>query len=280
MENWGEYDDDNLLNEYTFEEDPKEKDLINEAIKLIFLRKYNTLNFKENELMKIFEECKYEDRCIIEKINNYLINNSNDKKIHSKKNNNYNSRFKKYSKKNNKSHNKYNKYNKKNNCYYKEREVEIEYDNEDIKEINNIEENNNNNHRSISISTTGTSKSENLDFKKFYSSDLNNNNNNILDKNNREISPFFSEKESYLPQKNTYASYLLGDNIDYFKNDNVKFNIEKFQSKLFPEVYFDKPIENQNIERIDFCAKNLDDDKYEYNWDKVIDFYKSNSSSF
>ena len=185
---------------------------------------------------------------------------------------NFNQSFKNHSKKNNK------QYKFKKNQIYKEREVEIEYDNEDIKEINNIEENNNNNHRSISISTTGTSKSENLDFKKFYSSDLNNN--NILDKNNREISPFFSEKESYLPQKNTYASYLLGDNIDYFKNDNVKFNIDKFQSKLFPEVYFDKPIENQNIERIDFCAKNLDDDKYEYNWDKVIDFYKSNSSSF
>ena len=102
MSNWGEYDEENSNEEFKYQEDTKEKNLINEAIKLVFLRKYNNLNLKENELLKIFEECNYDDKCIIEKINNYLINNSNNKKIHSKKNNNYNSRFKHYSKKNKK----------------------------------------------------------------------------------------------------------------------------------------------------------------------------------
>ena len=54
--------------------------------------------------------------------------------------------------------------------------------------------------------------------------------------------------------------------------------MENFQTKIFPQVYFDKPIDNN--ERINFFTKNNDDDKYQYNWDKVIEFYKSNSSSF
>ena len=75
MSNWGEYEEENSNDKIICQEDAKEKSLINEAIKLIFLRKYNNINLKENELLKIFEECNYEDNCIIEKINNYLINN-------------------------------------------------------------------------------------------------------------------------------------------------------------------------------------------------------------
>jgi len=277
MSNWGEYDEENSNEEFKYQEDTKEKNLINEAIKLVFLRKYNNLNLKENELLKIFEECNYDDKCIIEKINNYLINNSNNKKIHSKKNNNYNSRFKHYSKKNNK------QYKFKKNQYYKERKVEIEYNEE--QEIKNPIENN---QRSISTSTTETSNSENLNLKRYYSSEIKNNNNNINNNNNninnennmREISPNSINKESYLPQKNSYASYLLGDcDYDYYSNkNNAHLNIENFQKKIFPHIYFDKPIDNN--ERINFFTKNIDDDKYQYNWDKVIEFYKSYSSSF
>ena len=278
MSNWGEYEEENSNDKIICQEDAKEKSLINEAIKLIFLRKYNNINLKENELLKIFEECNYEDNCIIEKINNYLINNSNKKKFHSKKNNNYNSRFKNYSKKHNK------QYKFKKNQIYKEREVEIEY-NEEAEIKNPIE----NNHRSISSSTTETSNSENLNLKRYYSSEINNNinninninnNNNNLENNFREISPISIYKESYLPQKNTYASYLLGDcDYDNYSNqNNAHLNVENFQTKIFPQVYFDKPIDNN--ERINFFTKNIDDDKYQYNWDKVIEFYKSNSSSF
>ena len=273
MNNWGEYEEENPNDEFIFNEDTKEKNLINEAIKLIFLRKYCNFNLKENELLKIFEECNYEDNCIIEKINNYLINNSNKKKFHSKKNNNYNSRFKNHSKKNNK------QYKFKKNQIYKEREVEIEY-NEENEIINPIE----NNHRSISKSTAETSNSDNLNLKRYYSSEINNNNNinnnnKNIENNFREISPISINKESYLPQKNTYASYLLGDNdYDYYSNKNkAHLNMENFQTKIFPQVYFDKPIDNN--ERINFFTKNNDDDKYQYNWDKVIEFYKSYSSS-
>ena len=82
MSNWGEYD--NLESEYSFN-NVKEEKLINEAIQLIFLRKYHNVNIKENELIKIFEECNYNDSYIIEKINNYLYHQTNHKKIHSKK---------------------------------------------------------------------------------------------------------------------------------------------------------------------------------------------------
>ena len=218
MSNWGEYD--NFESEYSFN-NIKEEKLINEAIQLIFLRKYHNLKIKENELIKIFEECNYNDSYIIEKINDCLYHQTNHKKNHSKKIIN-NSRYKNFSKKNKKK-------NKKKNNEYKEREIELEDKNEEI-----IIENN----RKNSLSTN---ESENIDLKRYYSSD---NKKNIF------------ENYSYLPQNNLYVNYLLSSDSNFFSNENT------------------------HLERSNLFTKNNNNDKYAFNWDKIIEFYKFDSSSF
>ena len=217
MSNWGEYD--NLESEYSFN-NVKEEKLINEAIQLIFLRKYHNVNIKENELIKIFEECNYNDSYIIEKINNYLYHQTNHKKNHSKKIIN-NSRYKNFSKKNKKK-------NKKKNNEYKEREIELEDKNEEIIE----------NNRKNSLSTN---ESENIDLKRYYSSENKKN---------------FFENYSYLPQNNLYVNYLLSSDSIFFSNENT------------------------HLERSNLFTKNNNNDKYALNWDKIIEFYKFDSSSF
>ena len=58
--------------------------MLNEAKRLLFLWKFPYTNIKNNELEKIIIECNYDDKCIIKKINNYLINNSNKSKENNK----------------------------------------------------------------------------------------------------------------------------------------------------------------------------------------------------
>ena len=76
MKNWDEYDDiseneDNVL----INDIQSHQIILNEAKKLIFIRKYSKYNINNNALEKIMKECNYDDKYIINKINNYLIKN-------------------------------------------------------------------------------------------------------------------------------------------------------------------------------------------------------------
>ena len=291
MKNWDEYDDISENEDNELKNDIQtHQNILNEAKKLLFIRKYSKYNINNNDLEKIINECNYDDKYIINKINNYLIKNC--KKSIIKKNNN--NRYKK--------HNKSKYHNKK--IKYKEREIEIEYnnnENEIINEIennnyeneinneieNNIETKNENNVENLeeeikitnlnprSISTSRNSKAstspENIGLKHFYSSDLNNNNYNIK---NRNLSPFSFENSSYIPNTNLYASYLLGNNDNFIKKDSISnFNLKgaKFPSKLFPGVFFDQPIEKDNLIQ--------EENNNNFNWDMVINYYKNPSTS-
>ena len=307
MKNWDEYDDiseneDNVL----INDIQSHQIILNEAKKLIFIRKYSKYNINNNALEKIIKECNYDDKYIINKINNYLIKNCKKSIQYNKKNNN--NRFKKHNK--NKYHNK--------KLKYKEREIEIEYNN-NVNEIDNEIDNNNNNNNNEneiinekeynnnenenkiennneiknekkenleeeikitnlnprSISTSRNSKAstspENIGLKHFYSSDLNNNTINIK---NRNLSPFSFENSSYIPKTNLYASYLLGNNDNFIKKHSISnFNLKgaKFPSKLFPGVFFDQPIEKDNLIQ--------EENNNNFNWDMVINYYKNPSTS-
>ena len=270
MKNWDEYDD---ISENGDNENEKEEKIINEAKKLLFLRKYSNTKIKINELEKIIIESNYDDCCIIKKINNYLINNSKKSKDNNNNNKIHHSRLKR--------HNKYKHQNNNKKIIYKEREVELDYDKIETNNINEKEENKEQDIKIInlntrSISTSGNSiastSPENMNLKHYYSSDLN------IEKKN--LSPFSIENSSYFP-KNSYASYLLGDN--YYINDSVDSKLKgaKFPSKLFPGVFFDQPIEKDLIEDNNFNF-NFDDNNntnFNYNWDMVINYYKNPSSS-
>ena len=319
MKNWDEYDDISENEGNELKNDIQSHQIIlNEAKNLIFIRKYSKYNINNNDLEKIIKECNYDDKYIINKINNYLIKNCKKSNQYNKKNNN--NRFKKHNK--NKYHNK--------KLKYKEREIEIEYNNNE-NEINNEMENNNNeneinnemennnyeneinnemennnyeneinnnldnikeiknennkenleeeikitNPNTRSISTSRNSKAstspENIGLKHFYSSDLNNNNYNIK---NRNLSPFSFENSSYIPKTNLYASYLLGNNDNFIKKDSISnFNLKgaKFPSKLFPGVFFDQPIDKDNLIQ--------EENNNNFNWDMVINYYKNPSTS-
>ena len=293
MKNWDEYDDiseneDNVL----INDIQSHQIILNEAKKLIFIRKYSKYNINNNALEKIIKECNYDDKYIINKINNYLIKNCKKSIQYNKKNNN--NRYKK--------HNKSKYHNKK--IKYKEREIEIEYNNTENEIINKIENNNYENEinneiennietknennvenleeeikitniNTRSISTSRNSKAstspENIGLKHFYSSDLNNNTINIK---NRNLSPFSFENSSYIPKTNLYASYLLGNNDNFIKKDSISnFNLKgaKFPSKLFPGVFFDQPIEKDNLIQ--------EENNNNFNWDMVINYYKNPSTS-
>ena len=306
MKNWDEYDDISENEDNELKNDIQtHQNILNEAKKLLFIRKYSKYNINNNDLEKIINECNYDDKYIINKINNYLIKNCKKSNQYNKKNNN--NRYKK--------HNKSKYHNKK--IKYKEREIEIEYNNTENEIINEIENNNyeneinnkfeNNNYENEinneiennietknennvenleeeikitnintrSISTSRNSKAstspENIGLKHFYSSDLNNNNYNIK---NRNLSPFSFENSSYIPKTNLYASYLLGNNDNFIKKDSISnFNLKgaKFPSKLFPGVFFDQPIEKDNLIQ--------EENNNNFNWDMVINYYKNPSTS-
>ena len=95
MKNWDEYDD---ISENGDNENEKEEKIINEAKKLLFLRKYSNTKIKINELEKIIIESNYDDCCIIKKINNYLINNSKKSKDNNNNNKIHHSRLKRHNK--------------------------------------------------------------------------------------------------------------------------------------------------------------------------------------
>lgn len=62
-------------NEYSDNSDNEQENIepiISEAVKLLFLRKYSSTNFAEEELIKLFQECNYKDNKIQAKINEKL----------------------------------------------------------------------------------------------------------------------------------------------------------------------------------------------------------------
>ena len=268
MNNWDEYDDisengDNELNN----ENIKEKKMINEAKKLLFLRKFSYTNINNNELEKIIIKCNYDDKCIIKKINNYLKNNINKSKESNKKY--YHSQFKRP---------KYKHQNQNKKLGYREREIEIDYDiinNNNNKEENQDKEiniiNNNISSKSTSENSISSTSPDNLNLKHYFSSDL------IHEEN---LSLFSNENSSLNIPKNSYVTYLLGNN--YLKKElfNSELKGAKFPSKLFPGVFFDQPIEkdliqNNNNENLIINNNN----KLNYNWDLVINYYNNTTST-
>ena len=270
MNNWDEYDDisENGDNELNYE-NIKEKKMLNEAKKLLFLRKFSFTNIKNNELEKIIIDCNYDDKCIMKKINNYLINNDNKSKENYKKY--YHSQYKrpKY---------KHQKQNKK--LGYREREIEIDYDlidNNNNKEENKEKEikiiNNNPSSKSTSENSISSTSPDNLNLKHYCSSDL---------FHEEQLSPFSNENSSLYIPKNSYVSYLLGDN--YLKKEPFYSELKgaKFPSKLFPGVFFDQPIEKDIIQKSNSNNDNFifnNNNKLNYNWDLVINYYNNTTST-
>ena len=71
-------------------------------------------------------------------------------------------------------------------------------------------------------------------------------------------------KIHHISQKQ-YASYLLGNNDNFIKKDSISnFNLKgaKFPSKLFPGVFFDQPIDKDNLIQ--------EENNNNFNWDMVI----------
>lgn len=271
---WENYSDDSENEEQN--NHGRDNKIINEATKLLFLRKYKNSEISDLKLEQIFEECDYQDHLIQQSISkffqqesrNYLTLDDVIKKAKNGKNNYYgiNSKFHKEHKFNHskyKAKNKYFSHKKKykNNQKFFTQEISLNdeyYDKNDDKNEEDIDDYNPKEDALNEIMSKQKNKEENeskksenetLESNNEISEDIENKSNNS--RSNENYFTVFQSSSNYIPK-----TLLYGD-FDY---------IHGYTPKLFPGIFNQHNQDNP-------IHINTNKDEHKISWNGIALYY-------